>query len=200
MKNSIFEETYNNYLKQVTALEYEFLAEKLGVRIVDNDIEISFFNEDYRISGRGITDSSGRKPLLEICVTLCRYLIMAPETEPVEKDWVSFRDFKDAGPLTVFFTNDIEQFIAGKFSGKTSNLLTACKKMGGFIPEIELSYDLSMQFRPLPKLPLLLLFNDSDDEFPAHASVLFQKGGDTYLDAECLAIVGSLFANYLIRQ
>ncbi len=198
-KAAVFEETYIKYLTQVADLDRGVLVDRLGVRIVDNEIEIPFFNQKYRLSEGGITDPSGKQPLLEISVTLCRYLIMAPETEPADKEWVSFRDFKDAGPLTVFFANDVEQAIAGNFTGRPGDLETACKKMGGFMPDIELAYDFSMQFSALPRLSLLLLFNDADDEFPAHCSALFQKNADRYLDAESLAIVGALFANYLIR-
>lgn len=196
-KAAVFEETYRKYLKQVADLDHGVLVEKLGVQIVDNEIEVLFFNKKYRVSTEGITDFSGKKPLLKVSVALCRYLIMVPEKEPEGKEWCSFRDFKDAGPLTVFFTNEVEQLIAGNFSGSVRELENACKELGGYTSGMDLSYDFSMEFFSLPKLPLLLLFNDADDEFPAHCSVLFQKSADKYLDAESLAIVGSLFADYL---
>ena len=41
-----------------------------------------------------------------------------------------------------------------------------------------------MEVSALPRVPLLLLFNDADAEFPAGSAVLFRKGADTYLDAE----------------
>lgn len=53
-----------------------------------------------------------------------------------------------------------------------------------------MSYDLAAQFVALPRVPLLLLFNDADDEFPARCSVLFQEHADRYLDPECLAMLG----------
>jgi len=52
------------------------------------------------------------------------------------------------------------------------------------------SYDLSMQFNALPKIPLVMLFNDADDEFSATCSVLFEGRAENYLDPECLAMVG----------
>ena len=47
------------------------------------------------------------------------------------------------------------------------------------------------------KKPLLLLFNDKDEEFPAQCTVLFEKRTETYLDMECVAMVGMLFFDYL---
>ena len=51
---------------------------------------------------------------------------------------------------------------------------------------MELPYDLAIQFKALPKIPLLLLFNDADDEFPEDSiNYLVQKKLDKM--AELLA-------------
>ena len=52
-------------------------------------------------------------------------------------------------------------------------------------------------FDALPKIPMLLLFNDKDDEFPAQCSVLFENRAQKFLDMECLAMVGMHFFEYL---
>lgn len=199
-KAAIFEKTYKDYLGQVSALDTKSFAEQVGVQIVGSDIEIPFFNKRYRVSRDSITGPTGKEPAIEICVVLCRYLIMASENKTDEKGWAAFRDLKDAGPLTVFFANEVERLIASRFSGNIKALEDACGRLGGRAPDAVFTYDFSMQFRVLPKLSLLLLFNDADDEFSANASVLFQKGADCYLDAECLAIVGSIFAGYLLKR
>ena len=54
-----------------------------------------------------------------------------------------------------------------------------------------------MQIDALPRIPLLLLFNDRDEEFPAQCSVLFEKRTEAYLDMECVAMVGMLLCEYL---
>jgi hypothetical protein len=46
-------------------------------------------------------------------------------------------------------------------------------------------------------VPVLLLFNDSDDEFPAQCLVLFERRTEKYLDMECVAMVGMLLYEYL---
>jgi hypothetical protein len=70
--------------------------------------------------------------------------------------------------------------------------------MGGYPPDIHLSHDLSMTFDALPKIPLLLTFNDREDEFPAQCSVLFQKQTENYLDMECTAGLGNMLAAMLM--
>jgi hypothetical protein len=47
-------------------------------------------------------------------------------------------------------------------------------------------------------MPLLLVFNDADDDFPASASLLFEKRASTYLDADSQAIVGYTLTRRLL--
>jgi len=49
----------------------------------------------------------------------------------------------------------------------------------------------------LPKVPVLLLFDDADEEFPAQCKVLFERRAKNYLDPECLAILGMLLSDFL---
>jgi hypothetical protein len=90
--------------------------------------------------------------------------------------------------------------IAETFSGRLAELEKAGKKMGGYASNEEFPYDLCMQFDALPKVPLLLLFNDQDDEFPAQCGVLFEKRTEKFIDMECLAMVGMLFFEYLKNE
>ena len=110
---------------------------------------------------------------------------------------MSFKDFKDAAPLIQAFYNTVTQPLAETFSGRLAELENEGKKIGGYAPDNSFSYDLSMQFDALPKVSLLLLFNDKDEEFPAQCSILFEKRAEKFLDMECLAMVGMLLFEYL---
>ena len=110
---------------------------------------------------------------------------------------MGFKDFKDAAPLVTSFSNTTEHAIAKEFSGRIDKLENACKLLGGSPAEIVLSYDLLMKLHPLPKVPVLLLFNDADDEFPADCKLLFERRAEHYLDMECLAMLGNILADYL---
>jgi len=199
-QSSVFEETYTAYLEQLSKIHLNSsLGEKLGIAIENNTARIPLFNDWYEVSGNGIVSPRGKKPTLEISVVLFKYLLLCPEIEPVEKDWISYKDFPDTGPLVTFFANDVENPIASCFSDRLNELERSCRLLGGEPPDVDLPYDLVMQFSPLPKIPLLMLFNDRDDEFQVKCSVLFEKSAENYLDAECLAIIGALFS-YLLRR
>jgi hypothetical protein len=103
---------------------------------------------------------------------------------------VAYRDFPDAGPLTVFWADTVEKPLAGTFAGRVDALRNACDKLDGVDPEMDIACDLCRRFTPLPKVPLLLVFNDAEDGFPAAASLLFEKWASAFLDAESQAILG----------
>ncbi|MCK5311273.1 MAG: DUF3786 domain-containing protein [Desulfobacteraceae bacterium] len=198
-KSEIFEKTYNDYLAQVANVDIEAVKDILGLTIENNQIIIPFFGKNYLFSKKGIFDESGEKPSFSVCVILSKYLLLCPDTCQYDSNWVSFKDFKRSSHfLNInFFASDTEKPIATNFSGKLDLLLNACKKTGGFSPDVRLSYDLAMQFNALPRISLLMLFNDGDNEFPAQCSVLFQKQAEYYLDPESLAITAAFLANRL---
>ncbi|MEA3438094.1 MAG: DUF3786 domain-containing protein [Thermodesulfobacteriota bacterium] len=195
-KESVYEKTYENYLAQVGETDFNSVKQKLGVEVEKNKIIIPLFGKSYEISAAGISDTGGKQPMFDICVILCKYILLCPQISPKEKDWVSFRDLKDSGPLTSYFVNDVERAIATQFNGKLGDMKNAGRIVKGYSPDIEVSYDLSMQFDALPRVPIVMLFNDADDEFFATCSVLFERRAESYLDPECLAMVGRcLFAD-----
>jgi hypothetical protein len=199
-KSSVFENTYNEYIAQIARIDFKPLEEKLGVGTEGASVIIPLFGIPYKVSKRGIVDPSGKKPSFDICVILCKYLLLCPDLFPTGKDWVSFRDLKDAGPLTTYFSHEVERAIAQRFSGRLDDLKEASKALGGYPPDIELSYQLAIQFDSLPRISMLMLYNDADDEFPAKCSVLFQRRAERYLDPECLAMVGALLFASLKKQ
>jgi len=95
------------------------------------------------------------------------------------------------------FTSDTEKPIVKRFSGRLDALSDASHKLGGKPCDLGLSYDFAMEFKLLPQIEILLLFNDCDDEFPATCSVLFQKQAEHYLDPESLIMTGMAFTQRL---
>jgi len=196
-KPSVFEETYQNYLSRIEGLDFKKIADRLGAELVGEELIVPFFGKPHRISTGGIFEPSGGRPNFSVCVILSKYLLLCPKHDPVEKDWVSFRNFKDSAPFAGAFVNYTEAPLADYYSGRLKDLETAGRKINGHPPAAAFSYDLCLQFYALPKIPVLLLFNDADEEFPAQCAVLFQRSAENYIDMECLAMVGMLLFEYL---
>ena len=189
-EESVFEKTYHSYLEQLREISFESIAHDLGATIEKNRITLPLFINEYKVSVEGIADPAGQKPPHDICVILCKYILGCPDTPPKENGWVSFRNFKDSGPLIGYFTHDVERAISAYFSGRLNDLKKASDALGGCPTGLEVQYDLAVQFVALPKIPVMLLYNDEDEEFSAKCSVLFEGRAEKYLDAECIAMIG----------
>jgi hypothetical protein len=197
--SSVFEETYTNYLAQIAKLDFNQIADRLGAEMVGEELIIPFFGNPIRVSAAGISEPSGSRPDFSVCVVLFKYLLLCPDHDPAENDWVSFKDFKDSAPFAGAFFNYTEIPLAKYFSGRLKDLEAACLGIHGHPPAETFSYDLCRQFNALPKIPVLMLFNDADEEFPAQSAVLFERRAEMYLDMECLAMVGMQLFEWLKR-
>jgi uncharacterized protein DUF3786 len=171
----IFEKIYKDYLDQVVAIDCSLIAEKLGIRVSGKNIEIPFFNRTFTITPDAITDGSGNKPHHAVCVILCKYLLSCPEMISQSNELATYKDFKDAAPYVQGFRNTAERPITRHFSGKLELLEKKCLEQGGNPYETDVSCDLAMQFQALPMVPVFLIFNDADEDFPSQCTVLFQK-------------------------
>ena len=197
-----FEKNYNHYRDQIAGVDLASIQRTLGADDEDGRLRIRLFGRDYRVSKEGIVDSSGNRPDYRVCVLLAKYVLLCPDQPHHDPAWVSFKDFKRASHFTNvnFFASDTQQVLVKAFDGRLDALASAGKKLGGLPDDGNNPYDLVMQFAALPRLSLLLLFNDSDDEFPAQCNVLFQKQAEFYLAPESLAITSALLAKYLVEN
>ena len=198
----VFERHYEDYLKQLKTLDLAAVGQELGGEVADAQdgvrVTFSYLGRTYHVSPQAILRPDGSRAGYDACIVLCRYLIMgrdrgrtasAPEVK-ANTEWVGFRDLKESGPLTVYFRDNVETALTGALSGKTGAAEAIVSHLQGRVPDMDLSYDLVMEIPCLPEIPMLLLFNDAEDGFPASTSVLFRGDVETYLDAECIAMTG----------
>lgn len=194
---SVYDETYRDYLQQLKKMRFDGKEDVLGISMDGADVVVPYFGGFVRLTADGLKDETGCQPDFADCVVVCRYLIMAPLFEPRQNEWVAYRDFPDAGPLTVFWADTVENQLAKRFTKDVDALRSACDLLGGTKAGLDIACDLCRQFTPLPKVPLLMVFNDADDDFPASASLLFERRAATYLDAESQAILGHILTQRL---
>lgn len=185
-----YQKIYSNYLLEMAGLDFQPLAEPLGITVEGNAAYIPFMGQTYRVSAQGITDQAGRLPHLMVCVVLCKYLMLCPPIPAPHERWVAYREFKDAGPYAAGFLDTATNPIEKNFSGRVGELAGELAKLGAAPSDMEGSYDLKMELPSLPRVPNLVLFNDAESPFPAQCSLLFRDNADQYLDPECLAILG----------
>ncbi len=196
-KAAVFEETYRHYLTRIADLDLTVRAAMLGADSDGDDLIIRLYGTPYRLSRRGVFRPSGEPVNYAVCVVLCCYVLQCPDSTPRTGDWVTYREFKDAGPLVGYFTANTNKVIETAFAGNLPGLEKASRGLHGRPFDDGAGHDLSMIFDFLPRIPVLLRFNDRDDEFPAQCSILFRSSAEAYLDMECTAIGGTFLAGHL---
>ena len=198
--NAIFETHYASYLAELSGIDPGRRASILDITMEDErTVKVPYLGAVYRVSPDGVEDGAGHRPDYGTCVVLCRYLLMCPDRMPTDDTWVHYRDFKDAGPLTVFFSDNAERPVVRRFAGRLPELEAAAAALDAANPDLDLAYDVAARFSVLPRVPVILLFNDADDLFPAQCRMLFEGRAERFLDAETLAVIGAHLANQLIR-
>jgi hypothetical protein len=198
-KSSVYEKNYEIYRSRIGAVDFASAASTLGLVSAGDGYKIDFFGQTYFVSQDGIQDECGKTPDYMLCVILAKYLILCPDQVYLDEAWCAFRDFKkESHFLNVnYFRSDTEKVIADTFSGKIDKLQRICEQLDGQKENEGFSYDLVMRFNVLPRISLLLLFNDGDDDFEASGTVLFQKQAEYYLDPESLAMTSACLARKL---
>jgi hypothetical protein len=199
-KSAVFEKTYREYLDRIAVIDFLSRVHMLGAERSENALVIPFYGEPYRISADGVSGASRKKANFAVSVVLCQYILQCPEDTPKTGDWVTYREFRDAGPLVGYFATNTNKTIETEFAGKIATLESASGRLGGVRFDDGSSYDVSIKFDFLPKIPVLLRFNDRDNEFPAQCSILFRQSAEEYLDMECLSIGGTFLSGTLIGK
>lgn len=148
---------------------------------------IPLFGRDCVVRADGAY-MDGQKVDFMGAILIARYLLQAGR-EPVGRKWLPYRDLKDGGRFYSFIKANIEDKIAQGFSGKRSLLGERLSALGAVQAASGVAGDVALVVHPLPKLPVLCLFWDSDEEFPASFQFLFDASASSYLDLESLAVV-----------
>ena len=172
-------------------------CDALGVTQTQIGFTVPLFNQSITITADRITDENGASPSHSACVLACQYLLLCPKSPQPDHALVTYKDFKDAAPYVIGFKNTAEHAISKAFSGRLHALEMACHALNGQLFDTDVACQLAFQFQALPRVPIFLLFNDADDDFPAQCTLLFWKDAASYLDMECLAMIGAMLAHRL---
>ena len=199
-RSEIFDRHYEAYCREIAAVDLAAIKERLDIQVRENTAWIPFFNQTYQVSGEGIFNDGNRKADYVTSVILSKYILLCPDRLHLDKAWCTFRDFKRESHFTNanFFNTDTQGQIIKQFSGRLPELQTACERLGAVEDPLIQGYDLAYAVKSLPRLSLLLLMNDADEDFGADCKVLFQKQAEYYLDPESLAMTSALLARKLI--
>jgi hypothetical protein len=192
-----YEKVYASLWQRVTELDLPRAAVPLGGRdLGDGTVEIDVLEQPLRVSREGVRDRRGRTPHSAVRIVLCHYLLRGGRGA-LSNEWTAYRELEASAFFMANFKENVERHVSRTFAGRPEALERAVLRIGGKRATGEASSDGAWTLSALPRVPLLLLFNDRDEEFPADARLLFDRSADVWLDAECLAVVGWIVAERL---
>ena len=197
-RSKVFDETYRQYLKEISQIDFLAKADVLGVETGNGALRIPLYDKVYRFDPDGIASVDGDELTPAVRVMICKYILTCPlELPQMSNALVTYREFKDAGPLISYFTTNTNKTLETTFCGNLALLKRRGEELGGKVLKTD-TYDLSLEFHAFPRVPVIVNFNDRDNLFSASCSVLYRSSAVHFLDMECLAMTGTLLTGKLI--
>ena len=183
------------------SMKIEDLPDRIGGRLIKKGesyaLELPYFTDFIIISKDSITKKDGSDLTRWEQVFIYNHMAQGGSKLPTGK-WKGFVEFPNTVSKIKSMKEHVEKPLIKRFKAKSNELLTAAERLGGddMTDEIR-SADLALLFRPLPRIPVMLMFwdEDLDDDFDAEVKLLFDESILDHLDIESI-----MFLSERLRQ
>lgn len=192
---------YETLLEQLRHSDIEASADRLNLLFnTAKEVQIPFLDTIFLVSNQGVKRADGKKVHDATGSVLIHYILKGSYCLPAGK-FITFAEL--AGPLFKqgsYSGSALEMPIIKRFKGRIPNLLETAAFFGGRKGGESGSGSVSIVFKLLPHILLQLIFYDQDDEFPARATLLFDRNATQFMDFEVFAVLVTLFVQALTRH
>ncbi len=178
--------------QRASSMDIQELPVRIGGNLLESDsgpvLELPYFNGSIFISNDKISGKDGADLTRYEQVFIYNHIAQGGSSLP-SGVWKGFEEFPNTVSKIKSMIDHVEKPIEKKFDGKIEELKTEGKSLGGIdiTDEIE-SSDLSLEFHPLPRIPIRLIFRDGiqEDGIDADVKLLFDKTVTEHLDIESI--------------
>lgn len=188
---------------KVSSMKIEDLPDRIGGELIrpgnDPALKLPYFTDFILISKDHISRNDGAKLTRWEQVFILNHIAQGGSSPPTGK-WKGFIEFPNTVSKIKSMVELVEKPLIKRFGGKPDELLSAGRRIGGLDQTDEIdSADLALFFRPLPRVPVLLLFWDEDktDDFEAEIKLLFDETITEHLDIESIIFLSERFKQLL---
>jgi hypothetical protein len=178
------------------SMELKDLPDRIGGEVLETDsglrLKLDYFNGHVVIGSDDIVHSDGKPLTRWEKVFIYNHMAQGGAKKPTG-EWKGFGEFPNTVSKVKTMSGQVEKPLVDQFHGRVDELKNAAVRIGGKeMTGAANSSDVSMYFRPLPRLPVLLLFWDEDlkDGFTATAKLLFDETATDHLDIESMVFLG----------
>jgi hypothetical protein len=206
VKRDIAEEALEWAKKRCSSMRIADLPGRIGGNVKNIDgkefLEIQYFLDTVFISEDRITRQDGSELSQMEQVFIYNHMAQGGASPPARK-WISLQDIPNSTPKIHSIITYVENPLVKKFSGQKDALLAASRRIGGTKTDDQnMTADLCIQFRPLPRIPVLLLFWDAveGEGFEAQVKLLFDETIKEHLDIESIVFLSETLKDLLCRE
>lgn len=199
--NSGYRKIYEELIQRLKNKDITTSAENLGLALNDaGEAIVPFLGTTFLVSNEGVRRADGAEFKDATGSVVIHYILKGSCCRPAGK-FVTFAEL--AGPLFKkgsYSSSALERPIIKRFQGRSSELLESAAYYGGHQGGEAGLGSVSLIFEMLPHILLQIIFYDRDDEFPARATLLFDLNATRLINFEVLAVLVTIFVQYLTRQ
>ena len=195
-----FREAREKALRQLKGLDPAWMAARSGASYSypEKALKLDYLGEECTVAypGGAVRGAHGGALRGAAELIILHYLLGA-DGSPLRGRWISYRDLPGARYHEAAFVADVERPLSLGLAGRLAELRGWRERNAR---GVELPGDEAFAWEALPRVPLLVIFNEADEEFPASARMLFDASAPSYLPTEDLEELAGLAARKLLAQ
>jgi len=191
-----YEQIYESLIPKLSECNLLEAAERLGLSpLQDCTLSVNFLGREYEISSRGINPTDGMPVNVNNRSVLAYYTLSPGVGEPAFS-YVPISNFAGLG----LFSNIkwMTDPLGKTFSGDYVTFSETMCRLGGVFDGKLRSGRYSWLLKALPNIPLQIIYNEGDDEYPCEVQILFDKNAARFMEFECLAFLKGCLVRALI--
>jgi hypothetical protein len=184
LKKSDWREDLILSLKQeVSKMDFSEIAEGLGANFKEGYLVLNCLGREFKINQEGEVFANGQvTPWIKIL--LLHYIRLAGKGDLSGK-WVSYSELKSGLIKASSFQRECEDPLKELLEDNLEVIDLIFKRLGARkVNTFPTEY--AWQLFLLPKIPIVILFWQKDEEFDSKLKILFDSTADRFLDAESI--------------
>lgn len=164
----------------------------------DGQLILTLWGRPIRIAGPEweAYPAGEKQPLSAFDQALLLYYLTTADGEPLSGVWIAFSDLPDGRFYNQAFQGYTGKELARAFQDDRAGFERAAQALGGVRQPLG---DAAFAFQALPRVPLMAVFWQGDEDFPSACQVLFDAAASHYLPTDAYAILGSTLTRRLIK-
>ena len=187
---------------EVTKLDFALVAPQLGAQLVDGNLAVNCLGKDFCItpSGEMLSDCHLNHwihvPLLYYCL-LC-------QGREAQGEWVPYATLPEAAEWSQWFSHRCEEALRQLVDAHHDLVFELFHLFGAKPVVMSGGSDHSLLILPLPKVPFLINYWESEEGFPSKLNILLDRSAGENINAQSINLLArgiiEMFRQLILRH